>query len=56
MHRLELINTKRCVDIAAHLLYTCVTHLKLRFLKLKWTSTIPVVLTLVRKMSCSVGE
>ena len=29
--------------------------LKLRFLNEKWTSTIPVVLTLVRRMSCSVG-
>jgi len=31
------------------------TYLKFRFLNEKWTSTIPVVLTLVRKMSCSVG-
>ena len=31
------------------------TYLKFRFLKEKWTSTIPVVLTLVLKMSCSVG-
>merc|ERR1712001_291484 len=29
--------------------------LKLRFLNEKWTSTIPVVLTLVLRMSCSVG-
>ncbi len=29
--------------------------LKLRFLKEKWTSTIPVVFTRVRRMSCSVG-
>lgn len=31
------------------------THLKLRFLNVKWTSTIPVVLTRVRRISCSVG-
>ena len=31
------------------------TYLKFRFLKEKWTSTIPVVLTRVLKMSCSVG-
>jgi hypothetical protein len=31
------------------------THLKLRFLKEKWTSTMPVVLTRVRRISCSVG-
>ena len=31
------------------------THLKLRFLKEKCTSTIPVVLTRVRRISCSVG-
>ena len=29
--------------------------LKLRFLKEKWTSTMPVVFTLVLRMSCSVG-
>lgn len=31
------------------------THLKLRFLNEKWTSTMPVVLTRVRRISCSVG-
>lgn len=34
---------------------SAITHLKLRFLNEKCTSTIPVVLTLVRRMSCSVG-
>ena len=32
-----------------------ITYLKLRFLKWKWTSTIPVVFTLVLRISCSVG-
>lgn len=32
-----------------------ITYLKLRFLKEKWTSTMPVVLTRVLKISCSVG-
>ena len=36
-------------------LFLKITYLKFRFLKEKWTSTIPVVLTLVLKMSCSVG-
>jgi len=31
------------------------TYLKLRFLKWKCTSTMPVVLTRVRSISCSVG-
>lgn len=31
------------------------TYLKLRFLKEKWTSTIPVVFTRVLRISCSVG-
>lgn len=32
-----------------------ITYLKFKFLNEKCTSTIPVVLTRVRKMSCSVG-
>lgn len=32
-----------------------ITHLKFRFLNEKCTSTIPVVFTLVRSISCSVG-
>lgn len=37
------------------LLPQTLTHLKWRSLKVKWVSTIPVVLTLVLNTSCSVG-
>ena len=37
------------------LIFPLCAYLKLRFLNEKWTSTIPVVLTLVLRMSCSVG-
>ena len=50
---INLIIVYKLVKIIVFLLN--LTHLKLRFLKEKWTSTIPVVLTLVRRISCSVG-